>query len=219
MHPSADPNLDAATRQGVHDAVAAGAKQITADIQQALLTIAPKHNGWLVYPTGRYGTNYETRAEVDAIGLGAPLPSVAIYPFTITDQNLHPLTGANRYVAHFGARDLPFPVRAFWSMTLYDSGGFFVPNKAGIYLINNRSNVHYNADGSLDIYIQPDAPSDPEQRRNWLPSPAGKPFRLIMRLYAPKDIAGILRGRSWQPPTVLPCLSGGRTSAGTACAS
>jgi hypothetical protein len=72
---------------------------------------------------------------------------------------------------------------------------------------------------SLDIYIQPNPPADPRQRRNWLPSPAGAAFRLIMRLYAPKDVGGILSGATWQPPTVLPCLTDGKTSAGISCAS
>ena len=75
-----------------------------------------------------------------------------------------------------------------------------------MYLINNRSHVRYNSDGSLDLYIQPHAPGNPAQRRNWLPAPPGKAFRLIIRLYKPTNIAGILSGRSWQPPTVLPCL-------------
>jgi len=217
MHPSTNRRLGAATLQGLRDSVAAGAKQITADLQTAFVTGAPKHNGWLVTRTGTYGTDYKTRALVDAIGLGAPQSSLAIYPFTVTDRNLRPLTGASRYVAHFSARYLAFPVKAFWSMTLYDSHGFFVPNKANVYLINNRSNVRYNADGSLDIYIQSSPPNSPRQRQNWLPSPVGKTFRLIMRLYVPVDVAGVLSGRSWQPPTVLPCLSSGVTSAGTVC--
>jgi hypothetical protein len=71
----------------------------------------------------------------------------------------------------------------------------------------------------LDLYIQPTAPSSSLQRRNWLPSPAGQPFRLIMRLYKPINIDGILTGTSWQPPTVLPCLPDGKTAQGVACAS
>jgi hypothetical protein len=122
-------------------------------------------------------------------------------------------------VAHFPAADLPFPVRSFWSMTLYDSHGFLVPNPAHVYLINNRSNVHYNPDGSLDIYIQHARPGSALARRNWLPAPASAAFRLIMRLYKPVNVAGILSGRSWQPPTVLPCLSGNRTADGVRCAS
>jgi hypothetical protein len=219
MHPSGDRALSAATRRGLRDAVAAGAQQVTADLQRSFLTIAPKHNGWLVSHTGTYGTDYELRAIVDRVGLGAPRSTLAIYPFTVTDSTLRPLTGATRYVAHFSTRYLPFPVRAFWSLTMYDSHGFFVPNSAHVYLVNNRSHVRYNADGSLDLYIQPGPPSDPAQRRNWLPSPEGRPFRLIMRLYEPADVAGILSGRSWQPPTVLPCLASGATAAGTRCAS
>jgi hypothetical protein len=218
-HPSTNPSLDAATRQGLHDAVAVGAKQVTADLQKLFLSIAPTHNGWLVARTGTYGANYADRAVTDKIGLGAPRSTLAIYPFTITDSNLHPLSGANRYVAHFPARDLPFPARAFWSITMYDSSGFFVPNKAHIYLVNNRTPLHYNRDGSLDIYIQPNPPRSAIPRRDWLPSPAGKTFRLIMRLYKPIDLRGIISGSTWEPPTVLPCLPSGRTTAGTACAS
>ncbi len=219
MHPSSEHKLRAATRRGLRAAVAAGARQVTADLQHEYITNAPEHDGWLVARTGHYGTDYVARALVDKIGLGAPISSLAIYPFTVADRNLRPLTGADRYVAHFSASHLPFPVKAFWSITMYDSQGFFVKNKAHIYLINNRSRLHYNADGSLDVYIQPTAPQAPLQRLNWLPSPAGKAFRLIMRLYKPIDVNGILDGSSWQPPTVLPCLPSGTTSAGTTCAS
>ena len=218
LHPRTTARLSAETRRGLRDAVGAGAKQIKADIQTAFLSGARAHNGWLVARTGSYGIDYSRRAIVDAIGVGAPLSSLAIYPFTVTDRNLRPLSATNRYVVHFSPRYLPFPVQAFWSITLYDSSGFLVPNRAGIYLINNRSHLHLNPDGSLDVYVQPDAPRDPVQRRNWLPSPAGAAFRLIMRLYVPRDVGGIISGRTWQPPTVLPCLSGGRTGAGAACA-
>jgi hypothetical protein len=219
MHPSTNGSLDAATRQGLHDAIAAGAQQVTADLQKLFLSIAPKHNGWLVARTGTYGTDYSGRAVTDRIGLGAPVSTLAMYPFTITDADLHPLSGANRYVAHVPASDLPFPARSFWSMTVYGSSGLFVPNKAHIYLVNDRTPLHYNRDRSLDIYIQPKAPGNAIQRRNWLPSPLGRAFRLIMRLYKPIDVGGIISGSSWEPPAVLPCLPGGRTSAGTACAS
>ena len=219
LRPSATARLDAATVQGLRDAVAAGARQVKADLQTAFLMGAPAHSGWLVARTGTYGTDYSTRALVDLIGLGAPVSSLAIYPFTVTDNALHPLNGANRYVAHIAKKYLPFPVKGFWSMTLYDANGFFVPNPAGVYLINNRSPVHYNADGSLDLYIQPNAPSAALQRRNWLPSPAGRPFRLIMRLYKPASVEGVISGRTWQPPTVMPCLPSGLSATGIACAS
>jgi hypothetical protein len=218
-HPSSEARVDASVRAGLRAAVAAGEQKVNADLATAFAMGAAKDNGWLEARIGRYGTDYATRALVDKIGLGAPVPSLAIYPFTVTDRNLQPLTGSTRYVAHFSAANLPFPVRAFWSLTMYDSHGFFVQNPAHVYLINNRSTVQYNADGSLDLYIQPTAPSSSLQRRNWLPSPAGQPFRLIMRLYKPINIDGILTGTSWQPPTVLPCLPDGKTAQGVACAS
>jgi hypothetical protein len=40
-----------------------------------------------------------------------------------------------------------------------------------------------------------------------------------MRLYAPKNVPGILSGTSWEPPTILPCLTSGQSTAGTVCAS
>lgn len=50
-------------------------------------------------------------------------------------------------------------------------------------------------------------------------SATGRCFRQIMRLYVPGDVLGILGGRTWQPPTVLPCQTNGRTSEGVARAS
>ena len=58
-----------------------------------------------------------------------------------------------------------------------------------------------NADGTTTIYVQADAPTDPSQRANWLPSPKGKPFSLYVRTYWP-DTA-ILDG-TWSPPKVEP---------------
>ena len=120
------------------------------------------------------------------------MSTLAIYPFTVTDHNLQPLTGANRYVAHFPATDLPFPVRSFWSMTLYDSHGFFVPNAAHVYLINNRSSVHYNPDGSLDIYIQHARPSSA------LAAPQLAPVALVSGI--PTDHAPVQAGRRRRNP-------------------
>ena len=57
--------------------------------------------------------------------------------------------------------------------------------------------LQYNADGSLDVYIQKDAPGK-EREANWLPAPAG-PFSVTMRVYWPRP--EMLDG-SWKPPGI-----------------
>jgi hypothetical protein len=148
-----------------------------------------------------------------------------VYPLTQLDRDRAPLTGGKRYVAHFPAKMAHPPVKFFWSMTLYDLDGFFIPNAIDRYLVNDRSHLKYNADGSLDIYIQPDAPKNAAHKRNWLPAPganaATPTFRLILRLYglSAAGIKGVVDGSGWQGPTVRPCLDSGKTADGVACAS
>jgi hypothetical protein len=203
LTPSTNPDLSADTLAGMAAAVADAPAEIQAGVVAAYAAGFAAHNGYLVAPTGRYGTDYQLRAMLAQIGLGAITPKEAIYPVAQVDSSFAPLTGAQRYTIHVAAGQLP-PVNAFWSLTMYDPTGFFVPNPIGRYLINDRTDLHYNADGSLDLYVQSSAPADPAQAQNWLPSPAGTPFRLIWRLYAtkPDQIQGVLDGSGWDPPTI-----------------
>ncbi len=141
-------------------------------------------NGWKVQrdSIGNYGTNYAVRAAVAIIGLGALPPAEAAYPNTEVDSQLQPLHGSNRYRLHFNAGELP-PVNAFWSLSMYNDEGFFIANPINRYVIGDRDELNFNADGSLDILIQTDLPQDSNE--NWLPAPTGK-FALTMRLYSPK---------------------------------
>ena len=59
-------------------------------------------------------------------------------------------------------------------MTLYDADVFLFDNPFNRYLINDRTKLHYNDDGSLDLYVQADQPTDPAQAQNWIPSPPGR---------------------------------------------
>jgi hypothetical protein len=163
--------------------------------------LAALHNGWQVITegVGAYGVDYLRRATVDLIGLGANLPEDAVYPICYVDALGEPFTGAKRYVLHFEARDLP-PVRAFWSLTMYDAEGFQVPNPLDRFAVGDRDDLVFGHDGSLDLYIQHDSPAG--RTANWLPAPAGV-FNLCLRLYYPQS--EVLDGR-WVPPEVEPVV-------------
>ena len=79
---------------------------------------------------------------------------------------------------------------------MYDAEGFQVANPINRFAIGDRDGLKFNADGSLDLYIQHVNPG-PEREANWLPAPKSGPLGLTMRLYAPRQVA--LDGR-WNPP-------------------
>ncbi|WP_246327223.1 DUF1254 domain-containing protein [Burkholderia guangdongensis] len=143
---------------------------------------------------GIYGSDYLTRAYVAFRGLGALPPDEAVYPSLVADGDNQPLTGASRYVLHFDAGQTP-PVDAFWSLTMYGPDQFFVDNPIDRYAIGDRDALAFNADGSLDLYIQHDSPGK-DHEPNWLPAPTG-PLDMTMRLYLPRAQAS--DGR-WQLP-------------------
>jgi hypothetical protein len=88
-------------------------------------------------------------------------------------------------VLHFDADKVP-PVNGFWSLTLYDKKGFLVDNSIDRYNLGSMKDLVYNDDGSLDLYIQAEAPLN--NIANWLPSSgAGKEFELTFRMYYPKQ--------------------------------
>ena len=153
--------------------------------------------GW-TYSThgGAYGVDYMYRAAIAYGALGENLPQDAIYPSVSTDSEGKSLDGSSTYILHFDKGRLP-PVDAFWSVTAYDTDGYFIPNALKRQAIGDRDKLQFNPDGSLDLHIQADSPG-PDKEANWLPV-AKAPFTLLMRLYSPK--AEILDG-SWTPPPV-----------------
>src|SRR5262249_3016692 len=116
-------------------------------------------NGWrlLSDPCGPYGTAYLRRAVVAYSGLGANVIQDAIYPSASRDAEGKPFDSAARYVVHFGKQQMP-PVRAFWSLTMYDARQLFAANPADRYAIGDRDPLQFNADGSLDLSIHRASP-------------------------------------------------------------
>jgi len=168
-------------------------------VMKALNTKA-QDGSWSYPPLnlGRYGTDYNTRAAVAMVGLGANLPEDALYPNTALDHQGQALNGKHRYRLHFAANALP-PVKAFWSITAYGADEFLIDNPLQRFAIGDRDPLVFNADGSLDLWVQATPPSQKEAAANWLPVQMGAPFLLNARLYWPEDKA--LNGQ-WKMPVV-----------------
>ena len=187
-------HLDPAVQDALNQVPAAALKSM----QTKLPTLARVVNGWQMNTDtmGVYGDYYLKRAIIAMAGLGANQAVDAIYPLSIVDADGQPYHGANQYVMHFEKDEIP-PIAGFWSMTLYDAEGFQVANELNRFAIGDRDALQFNADGSLDLYLQNTNPG-PDKVSNWLPTPTG-PWNLCLRLYAPRPQA--LDG-TWNPPAV-----------------
>jgi hypothetical protein len=197
-----DPGkLDPAVAKGIAAAPKPAQGKIMAWLKEGIVAGDMKvENGW-VFTTkaGTYGTNYKQRALITAIGLGANLPQDAIYPLSEGPRLVEKYSGAKKYVLHFPKGQLP-PVNGFWSLTMYDAAYFFVPNALHRYTLSQRDRLKPNRDGSIDLYIQKDAPAK-ARTSNWLPAPPG-PFLLMLRLYWPKEKPPSIIDGTWKLPEV-----------------
>ena len=185
-------SLNVIERWAVQKSVALTIEKIT----QAVNAKEANKQGWnIMRNLGTYGTDYKLRAGIARFGLGA-LPSVeAAYPSSSVDSTGQHYHGRNNYVLHFEANELP-PANAFWSLSMYNKDGFFVDNELDRYAIGDRSELHFNQDGSLDIYIQHKKTTYGSV--NWLPAPDSN-FNLLLRLYIPKKI---FFNETWHIPAV-----------------
>ncbi len=157
---------------------------------------------WSCYgaPIAEFGTAYSYRSLIALAGLGANPVSVAVYPKATTDSQGQRLTGEKNYVLRFDADMLP-PVQdlGFWSITAYDSANdLLIDNEINRYCLNDRSNLIYGEDGSLEIYLQANPPAG-ELRNNWLPICEGE-FHFHLRLYLPEE--SVLNG-GWIAPEIV----------------
>ncbi len=160
---------------------------LMAELRQPANLTMRRVGGWSFPPRldGAWGENLLLRATVALRGIAALDTSETLYLSTFADATGGVLDGRSRYRVRIPAGGLP--VRGFWSMTLYEElpdGRFFLTdNPIRRYSIGDRTaGLRSNPDGSLDVLVQADAPSD---AANWLPAPRG-PFRLTLRAYLPQ---------------------------------
>lgn len=166
--------------------------QYAENIFSLIRNIATGRN-WLTIPDlGNYGTDYLKRMLIAYSGLGANTREDSIY------YSMSLPASAHGYNVHFDANALP-PVNAFWSLTAYNQAQNFIANPLNRYELGSHDPLHYNADHSLDLYLQPTAPLLTQQQHNWLPLPANENTSLTLRLYWPQQAA---LDNQWVPPSV-----------------
>jgi hypothetical protein len=158
--------------------------------------------GWLYFTSGvgNFGTDYLVRGMANLLGPGWNRPQDAVYPLSQKDASGDEYDGAkHKYVMRFEKGQMP-PAEAFWSLTMYNTDFFFVPNPIDRYELSQRNQLITNADGSVDLYIQAESPGK-DKEANWLPAPKGK-FALVLRIYSPREAPPSILDGTWTPPPV-----------------
>lgn len=167
-------------------------------------TITTTVNGWkTIRRVGRPGNGILVRAACAKAMPAVNLYEEAAYWTARVDATGSALRGTRRYTLHFPSGGMP-QAGAFWSLTATDPVGYMVSGPAGRSSVDDRTGLVANADGSVDVHLQADAPTGHE--RNWLPTPRGR-FTLWLRAYLPGP--GILDGTYRVPPVVAADHPGG----------
>ena len=178
--------LDEAAQRGLAQAAEAGPQIMKWKVK---FRGTPYPTRWNNLRPGDYGYDYFDRAAGALEGLFVHDREEAEYFSTYEDGNAHLLDGAARYVVHFDKDEIPPTMEnGFWSFTMYGANFQLVKNAINRFSIGDRTpGLTYNPDGSLDIYIQNQAPTGHEG--NWLPSPPSGLFRINYRIYLPTEDA------------------------------
>ena len=107
-----------------------------------------------------------------------------VYLAPIADSNGRPLEAGKTYKLRVPKE---MPAKQFWSLTMYDRATWaFVNNpldRAGLGSFN-KDQMKMNADGSVVLYVGPNAPAG--QETNWIPTMGKEPY-LWFRLYGPEE--------------------------------
>jgi hypothetical protein len=128
------------------------------------------------YPVESRGVTY-SMAYFSAKHLGEG----QFYVMSTKDKAGQPLKGSATYVLHVPAKA---PVKLYWSATVYDRANHALIRETKWSGRGSNTGVKTNADGSVDVYFGPTAPSGKES--NWIPTNADGAFEVLMRFYGPE---------------------------------
>jgi hypothetical protein len=153
------------------------------------------------YPEAQNGYTDRDLYSVDARGVTysfiffAPkhLGDGQFYFFAIHDEKGNDLEGSGTYRLRVPANA---PVNLFWSVVAYDRETHaLIRDMPQCTSASNMPDVKQNADGSVDVWFEPEAPKG--QESNWIPTKPGGRFELVFRFYGPEPA---LFDKTWVLP-------------------
>jgi hypothetical protein len=117
------------------------------------------------------------------------------YLVTIKDRQGQSLDGGSTYRLSVPPNA---PVTLYWLATAYDRETHgLIRNQPRASLSSVDPAVRKNADGSVDVYFGPKAPSGNES--NWVPTSSGRGFEVMFRFYGPQTP---LFDKTWTMPDI-----------------
>src|SRR5271165_2505329 len=112
----------------------------------------------------------------------AKLGAGSFYLNTYFDNTGGRLSGENTYRLRVPTN---VPASEFWALTVYDQEtAAFFRNSTHLTVDSLDRGLRKNADGSVDIYVGPKAPTGMES--NWIYTPPGKNWYPWFRFYGPQ---------------------------------
>lgn len=185
---------DGAARAALVEGMQAGQQEMAAHLRTV------KSSGELFGSREFLGHNYLSRAVGAMVGILGNSAEEFLGIGYQADASGQPFDGSHRYEIKFAPETMP-PVKAFWSITVYNEHMLLYANAINRYVVNSAmvDQLARDADGAFTLYVQHDSPG-PDKEANWLPIPAGK-FNLTFRAYQPEQ--AILDFTYHAPPVVM----------------
>lgn len=159
----------------------------TPDVIEGMSTFFAKPD---VYPTDARGVAY-SMGFFSAKHLGAG----QFYLMTFRDADGKQFDGAKTYRLTV---PVDAPVTQYWSATAYDRATHaLIRDVERASRSSQNPGLQKNADGSVDVFFGPEAPTDKES--NWVPTNPNGEFEVLFRLYGPTKP---LFDKTWTLPDV-----------------